>query len=633
MKKTLIILFILSFSIQFLASQNLKRANHLFEKRAYLDAAELFLKEEIKSQQVYEKLGDCYYFNTKMKEASNWYHVLFQKFEATVSPNYFFRYSQALKGINNFKEADSWLGKYYEKKQIIVENNLETLPYFDDLNNQNKRPYIVHKLTNANTLNSDFGVSYFGDKLVFASTRNSGNTYDWNKQPYLDLYQAETTKLGDFTNISLFSNSINTKMHESSAAFTKDGKTMYFTRNNFIEGKKIKDKNKVTHLKIFKAKLVDSIWTNISELPFNSTNYSVEHPALSPDEKQLYFSSDMPGSIGSFDLFVVEINENETYGIPKNLGPKINTEHREQFPFISSKNMLYFASDGLFGFGGLDIFKSEYLNDNFSNPINLGNPINSNLDDFAFIINEENETGYFSSNREGGFGDDDIYRFTQLKKYYVQGLVQNKNSLELLPGSLVTLFDNNNQLIDEMIVGDDARYSFEITTNKNYKIRGTKRLFAPYDVNFSTDSEGNISKNIFLILESYEDAEKKIVEENGKIQIKINPIYFDFNKWNIRTDAALELENILSILKKYPDMVIEIGAHTDSRGSEEFNLNLSNKRAKSVREYLLSQGISTNNIKSVGYGETQPLNNCIKEGICEEKDYDINRRCEFIILN
>jgi outer membrane protein OmpA-like peptidoglycan-associated protein len=615
-----------------MVAQNLKRANHLFEKRAYLDAAELFLNEEIKSQKVYEKLGDCYYFNTKMEDASNWYKILFQKFESTVDATYFFKYSQALKGINNFKEADKWLRKYYSKKQIAIESNLETLPFFESLTNQINRPYIVHHLANSNTTNSDFGTAFFADKIVFASTRNSGNTYDWNKQPYLDLYEAERTETGDFSNISSFSNSINTKTHESNAVFTKDGKTMYFTRNNFIEGKKIRDKNKVTHLKIFKAQLIDNSWTNITELPFNGNNYSVEHPALSPDEKQLFFSSDMPGSIGSFDLFVVDIEENGSYGTPKNLGSNINTEHREQFPFISGENNLYFASDGHFGLGGLDIFKSEYLNGNFTIPLNLSDKINSNLDDFAFIIDEENETGYFSSNREGGMGDDDIYRFTQLKKYYVQGLVKNKNTEELLPGSLVTLFDNNRNIIADMLVGDDAAYSFEISNNENYKIRGTRRLFSPYDVAFSTDNEGNINKNILLILESYEDAENKIVEENGEIQIKINPIYFDFNKWNIRSDTALELENIVTVMKKYPNMVIEIGAHTDCRGSEEYNLNLSHKRAKSVREYLVNQGISNQNVKSVGYGEMQPLNHCVQEGICKKEEYDINRRCEFVIL-
>lgn len=632
MKKILVTLIILLFSTQLLLAQNLRRANNLFEKRAYVEAAELYLNEEVKTQEVYEKLADCYYFNSKMNEAAKWYNITLKMFNENVDPIYFYRYSQALKGINNFEEADKWLIKYQQKKQLNSSNNIGTLTYFETLNKEIKRPYILHPIS-INSTGSDFGVSLLGNKIIFASTRNNGQLYEWNNQPYLDLFEGDIDNLGTISNVIPFSEKINTKMHESNAVFTADGKTMYFTRNNFIEGKKRKDENKITHLKIYKAQLIDNEWSNIVELPFNSNNYSTEHPALSPDEKKLYFASDMPGSYGSFDLYEVDINSNGTYGVPKNLGPTINTEQREQFPFVSSKNILYFASDGHLGMGGLDIFKSQISNAGFSKPINLSSVINSSSDDFSFIIDEENETGYFSSNRAGGIGDDDIYRFTQVKQYFVQGLVQNKNNLELLTRSLVTLFDDKNNVIDDMIVGNDAAYSFEIENNKNYKIRGTRKFYNPYEVSFSTDNKGNVDKNILLLLESYDDAEKDIVTENEKIQIKINPIYFDFNKWNIRSDAALELENVVVILKKYPEMVIEIGAHTDCRGSENYNLSLSHKRAKSVREYLVSQGVNNENVKSVGYGEMQPLNKCIKSGICKEDEYDINRRCEFVIIN
>lgn len=230
-------------------------------------------------------------------------------------------------------------------------------------------------------------------------------------------------------------------------------------------------------------------------------------------------------------------------------------------------------------------------------------------------------------------GDDDIYRFTQLRKYFVKGLVQDKNSLDILPGTLITLFDGNNNSIDDMIVGDDAKYTFEIFNNAEYKIRATRKLYIPYDVEFTTDNEGNIDRDILLSLESYEDAEKEIVIEDGKTQIKINPIYFDFDKWNIRSDAATELDIVVAVMKKYPDMQIEVGAHTDSHGSENYNLKLSHKRAASVREYLVSQGVLDENVKSVGYGEMQPLNNCDEDNSCSEEDYDLNRRCEFVILN
>ncbi|MDO9137952.1 MAG: hypothetical protein Q7U21_09025, partial [Lutibacter sp.] len=319
MKKILFILLIFPLSIQLSVAQNLKRANHLFEKRAYLNAAELFLNEEPKTQEVLEKLADCYYFNTKMSEAEQYYKMLLQNYEASVNPTYLFRYSQALKGVKKFTEADKWQQKYVVKKQMTTAEKQETLPLFETLNSKIKKPYIVHKVS-INSKNSDFGTAYFGDKVVFASTRNKGKLYLWNNQPYLDLFVADIDHSQDLKNVVPFASSINSKMHESNAIFTKNGKTMYFTRNNFDSGKNNSDKNKVTHLKIYRAQLVNNKWTNILELPFNSNNYSTEHPALSPDEKQLYFASDMPGTIGSFDLFVVDINTDGTYGAPKNLG-------------------------------------------------------------------------------------------------------------------------------------------------------------------------------------------------------------------------------------------------------------------------------------------------------------------------
>ena len=632
MKKLLFTLIIISISSQILVAQNLNHANHLFEKRAYLDAAELFLNEENKTQDIHEKLGDCFYFNNKMTKAAQWYKKLLHKYEDNTNPTYFYRYSQALKGIENFKEADKWLQKYNDNKQFKTANNLETLSFFESLNKTIKRPYIIHKVS-GNSEGSDFGISFYGNnKVVFASTREPGELYNWNKQPYLDLYQGDLNETNDIINVVPFSEKVNTKMHESNAVFTKDGKTMFFTRNNFIAGKKRFDENKVTHLKIYKAILINDTWTNITELPFNGDNYSVEHPALSFDEKQLYFASDMPGSIGSFDLFVVDINDNGTYSDPKNLGTKINTEQREQFPFISTSNTLYFASNGHFGLGGLDIFKSEISNGNFSTPLNLSNIINSNSDDFGFIFDEEKEFGYFSSNREGGIGDDDIYRFTKTKNF-IKGVVQDKTSLELIPGALVALFDDKNSSIAETIVGDDASYSFEIVNNSDYIIKGTRKLYIPIEIKFSVDNKGNINKDILLNLQSYEDAEKDIVVERGQTQIKINPIYFNFDKWDIRSDAALELDNVVGILNKYTDMKIEIGTHTDCRGSDTYNLFLSQKRATSVKKYLESKGISEDRVNSIGYGEKQPVNHCIKEGICKEDEYDINRRCEFIILN
>lgn len=632
MKKILATLIIILFATQLISAQNIKHANNLFERRAYLDAAKLYEKEDPKTQEIYENLGDCYYFNSEMKLAAFNYKILVGHYSESVDPIYFNKYAQALKGIGNFKEADKWLQKYNADEKPNNTDIIETEGYFKSLNSTIDRPYIVKKL-NVNSEQSDFGAAFYGEAIVFTSSRKDGTLYGWNKQPYLDLFKANITDAGDLENVEAFSENINSKMHESNAIFTKNGETMYFTRNNYIDGKKGKDRNKVSHLKIYKAKLINNEWTTITELPFNSNSYSTEHPALSTDEKLLYFASDMPGTIGSFDLFVVTINSDGTYGEPVNLGAEINTKGREQFPFVSSENILYFASDGHFGMGGLDIFKSEINSDTYSKPTNLSNIINSNLDDFSFIINEEMETGYFSSNRNNANGIDNLYSFTQLKRYYAKGLVKNKTTGAILPNTQVTLMDANNKPISEIVVGNDATYSFEINPTTNYNVRGSKKYYNPTTIEFSTNSKGIINKDIVLELESYEDSEKKVVVENGKMQIKINPIYFDFNAWNIREDASIELNNIVEIMKKFPSMSIEVGSHTDCRGDVDYNLELSYKRANSVRKYLVSQGILTENLKSVGYGESQPLNQCIKEGICDDKEYNINRRCEFVILN
>ncbi len=595
MKKIFYTLFILTIATQHLYSQNLNKANHLFKNRAYVEAANLYLNVIPKNQEVLEKLGDCYYYNSKMKEASEWYGKLFQKFDKYIAPEYYLKYADALKGIGKYDEADA-IHKKYDIAEKSNASKESTLAFIQNIDKSIKRPFIIHAI-NGNSEGSDFGVSYYQNNVVFASTRGieklsswndknkikiflnktlgKGKLYTWNNQPYLNLYSASIDSVGSFKNIVPFSSNINTKLHESNAVFTNDGSTMYFTRNNYLNGKKGKDSNKVTHLKIYKASLINGEWTNVTEVPLDNDNYSVEHPALSPDNKTLYFASDMPGSLGSFDIYSVAINTDGSYGTPKNLGPKINTIYREQFPFISKDGTLYFASDGFEGLGGLDIYKSAFVNGKFTEPVNLGTGINSNLDDFAFVMNNNNETGYFSSNRPGGKGDDDMYYFTLTPKLFVNGVVQDKNTHKILPQTNVTLFDSSNNQVGNVIVGDDAKYSFEIYPNSSYKIKGSKNLYIPSEINFSTDKNGNMDKDILLTLESYKDAEKKIAEESGKLQIKIDPIYFDLNKWNIRKDAALVLDNVVQIMKKYPEMKIEVGAHTDYRGKDAYNLTLS----------------------------------------------------------
>ncbi|MEN3323481.1 OmpA family protein [Mariniflexile soesokkakense] len=606
---------------------NLKRANKLFEMRAYIEAAEMYETKDRK-QEVLQNLADSYYYNANLQKAIKTYRELFVNYGDSIDIEFHFRFAQALKGVKDYKEADAHLSRYYNKPvntSAFIELNEKTTPH----------TFKLAQIGNEIATNSDFGLVFYGeDKVAFASTRNTKNpSYAWNKLPYLDLYSGTLTNDGKLENVVSFSDEINTDSHESNATFSKDGNTMYFNRTNNTRTKTEDDR--IAHVQIFKAELVDGNWTNIKELPFNSNKYSCEHPTISEDGKTLYFASDMPGTLGGFDIYKAAINEDGSYGTPENLGSNVNTKHREQFPYISDLDVLYFASDGHLGYGGLDVFRSNSVNGNFDKPVNLGSSINSNLDDFAYTIREKDNKGFVSSNRSGF---DRLYGFAReeniLTKYLVAGLVQDKNSKELLPGSLVTLFNDTGNVIQDSIVGSKADYLFKIEPNKKYKIRGTRKAYIPQDVEFSTDSQGEIQHNIYLTLESFADAEERVKQnEKGDVQVELDKIYFDFDNSKIRDDAAITLNVLVDLMKKYPSMEVEVSAHTDARGSDQYNLDLSKRRAASTLEYLVSQGIDRNRLKSIGYGEMQPLNECIKEGICEDEAYDINRRCEFTILN
>ncbi len=605
---------------------NLKRVNKLFEMRAYKDAAEIYETKE-RNQEVLQNLADSYYYNASLQKAVKTYRELFVEYGDSIDIDYHFRFGQALKGVKNYKEADKHLSLYYNKP-------VNTMAFIESVEKTTPHVFNLKQIENKNS-SGDFGLSFFGDdKVAFASARNSDNpAYSWNNLPYLDLYHATLSNANTLEDIQAFPEAINTDSHESNAVITKDGKTMYFNRTN--ETRKRTDEERIAHIKIYKAEMVDGVWTNVTALPFTSNSFSTEHPALSKDEKTLYFASDMPGTYGSFDIYKVAVNDDGTYGDPINLGDKVNTKHREQFPFISEYNVLYFSSIGHEGYGGLDVFRSNMVNGEFDKPVNLGGSVNSNLDDFAYVVREKDNMGYVSSNRTGY---DRIFGFKReenpLTKYQVEGIVQDKNSQELLTGSLVTLFDESDTVIQDTIVGGDAYYIFKIEPNKKYKVRGTRKAYIPQDVEFSTDSKGKIQHNIYLSLESYADAEERVKEnERGDVQVQLEKIFFDFDKSDIRDDAAKTLNVLVDLMKKYPSMEVEVSAHTDARGPDEYNLNLSKRRAASTLEYLVSQGIERNRLKSIGYGEMQPLNKCVKEGICDDDEYDINRRCEFTILN
>ncbi|MDH5413225.1 MAG: OmpA family protein [Flavobacteriaceae bacterium] len=493
-----------------------------------------------------------------------------------------------------------------------------------------------------NTKDSEFGTTFFGkDKVVFAAPKDNAvitrTVWNENKQAFLDLYIGTITEDGEIAGKQRVLGDVNNKFHEGIVAFTKDLKTVYFDANNYTSKNKAKkDSTGTVNIQLYKANVgANGAWTNVVKLPFNNDEYSTGHPTLSIDDKKLYFISDRPGSIGKTDIYVVNINVDGTYSRPKNLGNRINTEEREMFPFISDNNILYFSSNGHPGYGELDVYASKIFDNSVSEPINLEDPVNSKKDDFAYIIDDSNHKGYFSSNRKGGKGDDDIYGFVASPPLYIEcnqiisGIVRDKDTEELLPGSTVELLDEQgNQLQSVTSNESDATFSFELPCDTKYTIVGSQQGYLREELPVNTVNDIDADP-----LEIYLDLPPELIVVDEKIMININTIYFDFDKWDIRPDAAKELDKVISVMKEHPTIVIEAGSHTDSRAREAYNQVLSEKRAKSTVDYIVAAGIDRNRLTAKGYGEMQLVNNCSSFVTCSREEHQLNRRTEFVIVN
>nr|WP_294788206.1 OmpA family protein [uncultured Flavobacterium sp.] len=495
----------------------------------------------------------------------------------------------------------------------------------------------------ANTKYSDFGLTYYGENgAIYASSKRTKQStkrkWYFNSQPFLELYKATVNANGELVDPELFSKDLNTKMHESNVTFTKDLKTVYFSRDNYDSKKYSTNDKGWVLIQLYKADIdTDGNWKNITKLHFNSDQFDTGHPSLNSNDTKLYFASNRPGSMGLTDIWAVDIKSDGTYGEPYNLGPEVNTTKSEMFPFIDADNVLYYSSNGMKdGNGGLDIYAIKVQDKKgFGEAVNLGFPINTAKDDFSLVFQKGKKTGHFSSNRDGGKGDDDIYSFEELINpitakcdQFVQGTVREKETGALLPGALVTLYSANGNKVESIVADKFAVFNFKVNCDSSYKVTAVKDYYDMDEKTFASTNEANLELALNLDLGSSE-----FVYVRGKLMIKINPIYFDLDKSFIRPDAQLELERVVRIMQKYPKLKIDLGSHTDSRANDSYNLALSNRRAKSSKNWIVSQGINASRIKAEGYGETELVNKCSNGVICSETDHQLNRRTEFIIVN
>jgi outer membrane protein OmpA-like peptidoglycan-associated protein/tetratricopeptide (TPR) repeat protein len=676
--------------------QDIDRAKRYYERTYYSEAIPLYetaVNENVRTLEVIRNLADSYYFTNDMRNAQKYYQFLVKSFSKDLPAEYYFRLSQTLKSAGNINDANKVIRDYLNTKEDKIaianfERELKTLGNVIEIGERFKIKNLA-----INTPNSEFGAVKLGEKLVYSSTKKDPGVFDkvykWNNESYLNLVTISYKNINKKDSIpTYFSKDVNTKLHESNAVFTLDGKTMYFTRNN------TKNKDKVSNLQIFKSELINGKWTNEKSLPFNSLDYSTEHPALSPDGKTLYFASDMPDSKGSFDIYSVEIIGND-YGTPKNLGDKVNTPRKEQFPFVSNDNKLYFSSNGHEGFGSLDVFVTDIATIQTANVLNVGLPVNSNFDDFAFNINSDTKEGFFASNRKGGKGGDDIYSLQETKPLIVEdcsqiisGIITDVDSKLPIENATLILHDINKKQISTQTTATDGSFKFDVECQKQYILEVSKSDYTSNsqtlrlqkerkkvnDASMTIRSLEKIRQEELIALENKkkadiesekerlkieqhekknkkekkegkpidivkkkDDIERIVADENNvklddkkRLVIDLNPV-FDYSLWYIRRDTKPLLDKVYALMIKYPKMNLEVQTHTDSRGNAESNRSLSQKRAQSVKDYIVAKGIDAGRIKAIGYGESKPIVKCKNDNSCSEEEHELNRRCEFVV--
>jgi outer membrane protein OmpA-like peptidoglycan-associated protein/tetratricopeptide (TPR) repeat protein len=718
MKRILIVFIglVLTFHLE---AQNaaISKADNLYRLYAYSEAVDYYQKLLLRSPEneyLIQQIAYCYNKMGQYKQALIYYEKHVKSSRARSEDHY--QYALLLLIDGQFEKAKEEFKTY----QLLNPTDkrpgeqIERIENFGKLN-------LLHLVDTIfcesfNTRFSDMSAAFYKDKIAFVSARDSsgGITYSWNNQPFLDIYQLDTIINGKPEVKKMIG--VNSKYHEGPMVFTNNFNTIWFTRNSpEFSGA---NNEQTSNLKIFTSEWDGKKWKNEKEFQYNSDNYSVGHPAFSPDGNTMYFASNMKGSVGETDLFKVKKVQKEnkkgelvwSWSEPENMGPQFNTTGKEMFPFVDSRGVLFFASDGFVGFGGLDIFAAFPVADSF-NVMNLGQPINSPYDDFSFIINNDFSAGYLTSNRSGGMGSDDIYSFKiGFQKLFLH-IKSLKSGQPIVNSSVKYTVDGVSKILDnsdkEGVVSLNINiyktYYFEVSSpdfiaitdslqpNELFKIPNHSKtilldnvikkttqlqLIAVNEENgdpitgvsvkiiedngkstdFSTDGVGkviyNIEKagklNISFSKDGFATKETTLmIDKSGTGNIsnttKLIPIYkgktfvlenlyYDVNKSVIRPDAALVLDQLYKILVDMPKIKIELSSHTDCRASTEYNLTLSQKRAESAVNYLVSKGIAKNRMVAKGYGESKLLNKCADGVPCTEEEHQKNRRTEIKIL-
>lgn len=661
------------------SNKNAERGDKFFEGFDYIKAIyfyELSYDKDPTDSHTTRQLGLCYRAVGDIKSSAEWFEktLLMDKSQAKDM----LYLAEALKSHGRYPQALEWYKKYTEliPGDSRAQKHLANTEYYKALLEPN--PEVSVRSLGLNDDQPAFGIASFENEYIFSSPGIAGfgvqEKSTWNDLPYLDIYVGEKGSSHELVNIRPIDGAINTRFHDGPATYDANSQKIYVTRNNIQEGKPVRDMTGTVNLKIYEASRVEGEWEDIKELPFNSDEFSNAHPCMSFDGKDLYFISNRPGGFGGTDLYKCS-KSGEGWTAPVNLGSTINTEGNEMFPYLFNDGTLYFCSDGHAGLGGLDVFRSIKSQGNWTNPQNLGNPYNTENDDFGIIYNKDGSTGYFSSNRGTGVGNDDLFWFEDKSKasQLLTGIIKG---IEQAPGqAYVRIFnpDNGSQVL--VPIEKNGSFSFEADVASNYELyykdQKTNKLLQTYNVPASPKErsvnlgelvayENNVAvaENTEISTEATEsnNAEESMAEANSTENnnntaekpkeeaevnyvtsdmlesLKLNNVYFDYNSAAIRDDAKKTMAEVAKIMNDNSQYKIEISAHTDPRGSGPYNEILSRKRAEAARKYLINQGINESRIIMNWFGETKQAIDCPNEENCEEYIYQMNRRAEFKII-
>lgn len=631
MKTNITLLSLIVIACSSCSQYYLRKGNMYYNTMQYNKAIDNYNKylSHKSSDEVKVKLADSYRLNNDYKNAEKWYGEVVEL--PGTAPENFFYYGKVLMNNAKYDQAKSSFLNYLKIRnddpiaQMLIESCDSCNHSFSDSTRYALKQLEIPDVTTA------FGEVNFGDGIVFAADKSTFSSAQkesgWTGRSYLDLYYSKKEKDGKWSVPEPLKGEINGAFHEGPAAFNKEGTFILFTRSNYSNAKKLKKNGQdESNLKLFSASLKNGTWTDLKELPFNSDDYSCGHPALSADGKTLYFISDMPYGCGGTDIYKSTLKKNkdgvEEWSAPENLGDVINTAGNEMFPYIHKDGTLYFSSDAHNTLGGLDIFSSSFDGNNWSSPENLNYPINSTKDDFAFVLNADDKTGYISSNRN------DLDKIYEIKLgdpvFILKGSVTVKGTGEPLPEAKIEIRNTQDKLAQAWPVDDHGNYSMKLKANATYEVQAMMEGY----LNSATLTVSTVGKKKSDTLHADFQLDRLVIEK----PIVLDNIYYDLDKWKIRKDAAAELDKFVSILNNNPQISVELSSHTDARADDHYNMVLSEKRAKAAVTYLVKKGIDPSRLRWKGYGETQLVNRCVNGVNCNEEEHQQNRRTEFKVI-